>query len=29
MAIVLFPFGLICLAIDSEKHCSRCGVQLD
>ncbi|KIK01059.1 hypothetical protein K443DRAFT_132467 [Laccaria amethystina LaAM-08-1] len=25
-AIFCFPFGLICLCIDSERRCSRCGV---
>ncbi|TFY72688.1 hypothetical protein EVG20_g354 [Dentipellis fragilis] len=27
-AILLFPLGLICLCIDTEKKCSRCGVRL-
>ncbi|KAJ3512752.1 hypothetical protein NLJ89_g3341 [Agrocybe chaxingu] len=28
-AIVLFPFGLICLFTDTEKKCARCGVRLE
>ncbi|KAF9568275.1 hypothetical protein CPC08DRAFT_453940 [Agrocybe pediades] len=27
-AILLFPFGLICCFMDSEKKCTRCGVVL-
>ncbi|CAA7264402.1 unnamed protein product [Cyclocybe aegerita] len=27
-SIVLFPLGLICLFIDKEKKCARCGVSL-
>ncbi|KAI0789695.1 hypothetical protein C8Q75DRAFT_764580 [Abortiporus biennis] len=25
-AILLFPIGLICLCIDKEKRCARCGI---
>jgi len=28
-AVILFPIGLICLAVDSETNCSRCGVPID
>ncbi|KAI0322254.1 hypothetical protein OF83DRAFT_1049773 [Amylostereum chailletii] len=27
-AVLLFPIGLICLCLDTEKKCSRCGVRL-
>jgi hypothetical protein len=27
-AIALFPFGLICLFLDINVKCSRCGVSL-
>jgi len=28
-AVLLFPIGLICLCLDSEKKCARCGIRLD
>ncbi|KDQ60988.1 hypothetical protein JAAARDRAFT_191111 [Jaapia argillacea MUCL 33604] len=28
-AIVCFPIGLICLCVDRETKCTRCGVRLD
>jgi len=27
-AVLLFPLGLICLAVDSKRYCSRCGVRI-
>jgi len=29
LAVFLFPIGLFCLGVDSERNCSRCGVRLD
>ncbi|KAI0035934.1 hypothetical protein K488DRAFT_82546 [Vararia minispora EC-137] len=28
-AVLLFPFGLVCLCMDSEKKCARCGARVD
>ncbi|EIM90084.1 uncharacterized protein STEHIDRAFT_92810 [Stereum hirsutum FP-91666 SS1] len=28
-AILLFPIGLMCLVIDTEKKCARCGARID
>ncbi|KZV89847.1 hypothetical protein EXIGLDRAFT_617680, partial [Exidia glandulosa HHB12029] len=28
-AVLLFPIGLMCLFIDRERRCARCGERLD
>ncbi|KAJ7581256.1 hypothetical protein C8J56DRAFT_794447 [Mycena floridula] len=28
-AVVCFPIGLICLFMDTEQKCARCGIRLD
>ncbi|VDC00649.1 unnamed protein product [Peniophora sp. CBMAI 1063] len=28
-AVLIFPLGLICLCLDSEKKCSRCGTRIE
>ncbi|KZV69031.1 hypothetical protein PENSPDRAFT_581602, partial [Peniophora sp. CONT] len=28
-AVLIFPLGLICLCLDSEKKCARCGTRIE